>query len=183
MDSKHHSNNNFLKRGKGKKSEVTKYDFFSYYRKHTQYTRLGRTQYSRFLKDLLIAFSETIVKENLELKLGKNGYIRIQAKKLNFLNKEGKLQKSLKPNWKKTWEYWHNQYPDLTKDEIVEIKDKKVIYHDNAHSNQEFYRHFWDKVTAKLKYKRFYRFKPSRQYSRLIAEIVKDPNRTVFYYG
>jgi len=174
---------NYLKRGEGKKSDITKYDFFSFYRKHSQFSKLERTQYSRFIKELLIAYSEAIVKEALELKLGKLGYIRVQSKKLNFFNKEGKLQKSLKPDWQATWKYWERLYEGKTRDEITEIKNKKVIYHQNTHTQQEFYRHLWDKATAIVKYKRFYTFKPSRQYSRLIAQVVKDPNRNVFYYG
>jgi hypothetical protein len=71
---------------------------------------------------------------------------------------------------------------DIAKN-ITEIDNKTVIYHENEHSNQEFYEHHWDKLTANLKYKNFYKFKPSRQYSRLIAKVVKDPNRKTFYYG
>ena len=175
--------NKYLKRGKGEKSTITKYHFYSYYRAHSQYSKLERTQYSRFLKELLIAFSEAVEKEALELKLGKLGYIRVQAKKLNFFNKEGKLQKSLKVDWKATWEFWEQKYEGLTRDEITQIKNKKVIYHQNDHTSQEFYRHLWDKATAIVKYKRFFKFKPSRQYSRLITKVVTDPRRTVFYYG
>lgn len=173
----------FLKRGKGTKSDITKYDFFSFYRKHAQFSMLGRTQYSRFLKELLIAYSNAIVAEGLELKLERVGFIRVQAKKLNFFNREGKLQKSLKVDWSATWKYWEEKYPELTKEQIVALENKKVIYHQNDHTNQEFYRHLWDKTTATVKYKRFYKFKASRQYSRLIAKIVKDPNRQIFYYG
>jgi len=79
--------------------------------------------------------------------------------------------------------YWHTKYPGLTKDEIINVPDKKVLYHENEHSNAEFYEHFWDNYSAVLKYKSFYIFKASRQYSRLIAQVVKDPNRKTFYYG
>lgn len=175
--------NKYLKRGKGKKSNITKYDFYSYYRKNATRTKLERKEYSRFLKDILVKYSEAIVLDALELKIGKLGYIRVQSKKLNFFNKEGKLQRSLKVDWKATWDYWENLYEGKTRDEITEIKNKKVVYHQNDHTNQEFYRHLWDKATAIVKYKRFYRFKPSRQYSRLIAKVAKDPNRKTYYYG
>jgi hypothetical protein len=175
--------NEYLKRGEGRKSNITKYDFFSYYRKNAEFSKLERKQYSGFLKELLTTYSEAIVKEALELKLGSLGYIRIQAKKLTFLNAKGKPQKSLKVNWKDTWTYWENKYQEMTRDEIVKIENKKVIYHLNDHTNQEFYRHLWDKTTAIVKYKRFYNFKASRQYSRMIATIVKDPQRKIFYYG
>tara|TARA_R110000868_G_scaffold411280_1_gene702655 strand:- start:364 stop:900 length:537 start_codon:yes stop_codon:yes gene_type:complete len=176
--------NNYLKRGKGKAiADIKKYDFFSHYRKNTKLVKLERTAYSSFLKDLLITYSETIVKENLQLKLGKLGYIRIQAKKLHFFTKDGERAKTLQVNWPETWKYWEKKYEGKTRDEITEITNKKVLYFENEHTNKEFYRHLWDNATAIVKFKRFYKFKPSRQYSRLIAKIVTDPNRTTFYYG
>ena len=174
----------YLKRGKGKAiADVKKYDFFSHYRKNAELEKLERKEYSNFLKDLLTLYSEMIVKENFQLKLGRLGYIRIQAKKLHFFTKEGKRAKTLQVDWPKTWVYWEKKYEGKTRDEITEIKNKKVLYFENEHTNKEFYRHLWDNATAVVKFKRFYKFKPSRQYSRLITTMVTDPNRTVFYYG
>ena len=176
--------NNYLKRGKGKNTgNVKKYDFFSHYRKNTEYSKLDRKTYSAFLSELFKEYSEAIVKENLELKLGKLGYIRVQARTLNFFNKEGKLCKSLKPNWKATWKKWEEKYPDKSRDEITEIKNKKVIYFENEHTNKEFYLHLWDNLTAVIKFKSFYKFKAARKYSRMITEEVNKKPRTVFYYG
>lgn len=175
---------NYLKRGEGKHiADVRKYDFFSHYRKHTTFEKLDRKAYSAFLKDLLIAFSEAIVKENMELKIGRLGFLRVQTKKLHFFKENGERAASLQVNWKKTMEYWDEKYPGMSRDEITKLKNKTVIYHENSHTNGEFYRHLWDKATSVVKYKSFYKFIPSRQYSRLITEMVSDPNRTVFYYG
>jgi hypothetical protein len=175
---------NYLKRGTGKNTgNIKKYDFYSYYRKHTKFPRMERKEYSAFLKDLLSTFSENIVKENMELKLGKLGFIRIQAKKLHYFKKDGTRSDTLKVNWKETWEYWEKKYTGKTRDEITEIKNKTVIYHKNDHTKGEFYLHLWDKLTSVVKYRGFYKFVPSRQYSRLITKIVSDPYRKVFYYG
>ena len=174
----------FLKRGKGKNiCDIRKYDFFSHYRKNAKLSKLERKAYSAFIKDLLSMYSEAIVREALHLKLGKLGTIRIQSRKLHPITKDGKLAKSLKVDWIKTYEYWNTIYPGKTKSELKEIKNKTVIYFDNEHTNGEFYIHWWDNATAPIKYKRFYKFKAARQYSRLIAKIVKDPNRKTFYYG
>ena len=176
--------NTYLKRGKGKTNgDIYKRHFFSFYNKKAKHTKVDRKTYDAFLKQLLDAYSEAIVKENMSLKLGCLGYLRVQAKKLNFFNKEGKRQKSLKVDWNKTWKHWEATYKDLTRDEIVALKNKKVIYFLNDHTNQEFYKHHWDTLTSTVKYHRFYNFSPSRRYSRMIAEVVKDPNRKTFYYG
>jgi len=173
-----------LKRGKGKSiASIKKYNFFSYYREKTILNKIERKEYSSFIKDLLIAYSEAIVKENLQLKMGKLGTIRIQAKKLHYFTKNGERAKTLQVDWQKTLAYWEEKYEGKTRDELKKIQNKTVIYHENEHTNGEFYRHLWDNLTAVVKYKRFYKFKPSRQYSRLIATTVKDKNRKIFYYG
>jgi hypothetical protein len=176
--------NEYLKRGEGKNiANVKKYEFYSHYRKHSKLKKLERTQYSAFVKDLMIAYSTAIVAENMQIKFGKLGYIRVQAKQLNFVKQNGELSKTLKVDWYKTWVYWEKKYEGKTRDEIIEIENKKVLYFENNHTNQEFYKHLWDNTTAIIKFKRFYKFKPSRQYSRLITKIVSDPNRKIFYYG
>jgi hypothetical protein len=173
----------YLKRGKGKNTgDIKKYNFYSDYRKHAKLHKLERKEYSAFLKDLLTTYAKAIVEEALELKMGKLGYIRVQSRKLHFFRKDGTKSRTLQVNWKETWEYWEQKYK-LTRDEITQIEGKKVIYFENEHTNQEFYRHIWDNVTAIVKYKRFYIFKPSRQYSRLIKKIVTAPQRKIFYYG
>ena len=174
---------NYLKRGKGKNiASITKYNFYTHYRKNSELVKLERKEYSSFLKELLTLYSEAIVKENMQLKLGNLGYIRIQTKELKFINDDGTLSTGLKVDWQQTWKHWHLKFPNKTRDERVSIKDKKVLFFENDHTNQEYYHHLWDKFTAKLKNKQFYIFKPSRQYSRLIKEVVTDPDRKVFYY-
>lgn len=176
--------NSYLKRGKGKNiGDIKKYDFYSHYRKNAKIERIERTQYDRFLKELLTTYSEAIVKENMQVKLGKLGYIRVQAKQMSFVDKDGNLAKSLRVDWIKTWKYWEKKYEGKTRDEITKIENKTVLYFENEHTNGEFYKHLWDNATAVVKFKRFYMFKPSRQYSRMITKIVSDPNRKVFYYG
>lgn len=176
--------NTYLKRGKGKtKGNIKKEAFFVHYKNNAKQLLISKKEYNSFLKELLIKYSEEIVTTGLELKIPKIGKIRIKSNPLHFFTKEGKRAKSLKPDWKKTWDFWFKKYEGLSKQEITEIKNKPVIFHENEHSQNEFYEHYWDKITAVLRYKSFYSFKASRQYSRLIAKVVKDPNRKIFYYG
>lgn len=174
----------YLKRGKGKKTgDIKKYDFFSHYRKNAELEKFDRKTYSAFLKELLSAYSEAIVKENMELNLGPLGRLRIKSRKMEMFNKNGEFHKGLKVDWNASWEYWEIKYPNLSRDEIVAIKDKTVIFHENEHTSNEIYTHLWDKTTAIVKFQRFYTFSASRQYRRLINEVVNDPDRKVFYYG
>jgi len=177
-------NNTYLIRGKGKHTGSVKKDaFFAFYKDCAKEPIVDKKIYNAFTKDLLEKFSNAIVTEALELKINKVGKLRIKSNPLKFFNKKGEKYKSLKVNWEITWANWHKKYPDLTRQEITEIPDKPLVYHENEHSSQEFYSHYWDNITVALRYKTFYNFKASRQYSRLIAEVVKNPNRKVFYYG
>lgn len=175
--------NTYLKRGKGKHiANIAKRHFYPYYKANTQHSLIEKSLYDKFLGELLNTFATSIVEDNLPIKLGYLGEVRIRTRKLNFFNKEGKKNKSLRVDWPATWKHWEKQYEGLTRDEIVGLKGKKVIYFINEHSNQEFYSHLWDNYTAPLRYKRFYKFVPLRKYSRLLAKVVKDPNRKTYYY-
>ena len=174
---------NSLQRGKGKHTgSIRKNDFYKYYQANAKLTKVDRIKYNGFLKELLETFGKLIIEEGLELKLNQIGKIRIRTKILNLIKPNGDLSR-LKVDWKATWDHWFSRYPNLSREEIIKIKDKKLLYHDNEHSNQEYYVHYWNNFTSNLKYKSFYEFKPSRQYSRLLAKIIKDPNRKIFYYG
>lgn len=175
-------NNTYLIRSSGKTNgNIKKKYFYTKYKKESSRPLNERT-YNTFLKDLLQSYGEAIVKEGLELRMGNLGRIRIRSKQLHFFKKDGNKAKSLRPNWKACWELWETKYPNSTRDEITKINNKPVVYHDNSHTQGEFYEHFWDKTTAITKYQSFYNFSPSRQFSRMINQIVNKPNRTVFYY-
>lgn len=177
-------NKDYLKRGKGKLTGgVKRKDFFLYYKNNCKEKQVSEKTYRAFLKDLLSTYSEEIVTTGLELKLPNLGRIRIASQKLKFFNDDGKISKGMKPDWQATWKFWEAKYPGLTRQQITEIKDKKVLFHENEHTFQEFYEHFWDKLSCQVKFKTFYKFKPARIYSRLIAQVVKDKDRKVFYYG
>lgn len=176
--------NTYLQRGKGKNTGSVKKDaFFAFYKDNAKEEVVDKKVYNAFIKELLNSFSIAVVKEALELKINKVGKLRIKTNPLKFFNKHGEKYKSLKVNWEVTWANWHKKYPELSRQEITEIPNKPLVYHENEHSSQEFYSHYWDNITIPLRYKTFYNFKASRQYLRLIAQVVKDPHRKVFYYG
>ena len=178
------NNLNFaISRTEGKKNcEIGKKIFLKYYLKHSKNPVDQRT-YRFFTKDLFNAFAEAIIKENLELKLPNMGRIRVRARTLTFLDIHGNLRRCLKVNWKETKELWISLYPNMTPDEIKNIKNKPRIFHTNEHSFGEFYYHYWDKLTTSTKNLFFYEFVPTRWSKRNLAQIIKDPNRKIIYYG
>jgi len=176
--------NSYLKRTEGKTAgDIKKKDLWKHYKKNAIHKLIDIKTYNAFTTDLLNTLSKEIVETGLEVKITNVGKFRIKSMKTNVFKKDGTLSKALRVDWKKTWEYWHKIYPEMTRDEIVKVEGKKVLFHENAHSDGEVYTHFWDNFTTGLRYKTFYKFKAARQYSRLISKVVNNPNRKVFYYG
>jgi hypothetical protein len=174
----------YVKRGKGRyNTEVKRKDFYKHYAKNHTAKRTDLTTYRAFLTELLHTLSTKIVTENLEVKIPMMGRFRIKAvngTRLMF-DEDGTIK--LKADWKATWEHWYKKYPGLTRKEILAIPGIKVLYYENKHSQGEIYKYHWDKYTAIFGCKSYYKFIATRQYNRLLAQTVKDPNRKVFYYG
>jgi hypothetical protein len=172
-----------LKRSSGKfLGNIKKEDFFKFYKDNSK-DPVDKKIYNAFMKELLTTYMEKIILEGEEIRLGLIGRVRVRSNQLKVVKDDGTLAKSLKPNWQLTWEYWFKKYEGKTKEEIINISDKTVIYHENEHSHGEFYDFFWDKVTANVKYKSLFKFVASRQYKRLLSSTVKSKERKVFYYG
>ncbi len=161
---------------------IKKNDFFKFYKANSK-NPVNQKVYNAFVKELLTQYMESIILEGEEIRLGMIGRLRVRTNQLKVIKDNGELAKSLKPNWELTWKYWFEKYPGMSKEEIVNLTNKKVIYHENEHSHGEFYDFFWDKVTSNVRYKSLFKFVASRQYKRLLNSVVKDTNRKVFYYG
>jgi hypothetical protein len=165
-----------------KKSDVKKVSFYNNYKKEHSSPEVSLTQYYGFLSDVFKKFSEEIVLSNMELRLLKLGKFRVQSVSKGILKKNGEMR-ARKPDWARTKQYWSEKYPGLTPLELKEINNKLIIYHENEHTNGEYCKHLWDKMTVFSNNVRLYKFIPSRQFSRLLASVLKDPNRKVFYYA
>jgi hypothetical protein len=190
------------KKTKRFKGDITKNDFWLHYKNNAKegkkillktkdsegkqkikIKKLEKAEYNKFINELLKTYGEIIVKEAFELKFHRLGSIRIKSKKLSLLDENGKFNKGVKVNWVATWEYWNAKYKGKTREEILQIPDKTLIRFTNEHTENEYYYHFWYKERSVVKYRILYKFLPSRQFSRLIAKTVKEPNRKVFYYS
>jgi len=173
----------YLKRTDGKNNgDIKRKHFYQHYSKNHKAKKVTKTVYNDFLTDVVETLMTEMITNNLEVHLPTVGRFRIRANKTNFISERtGRL--IAKVDWKATWVYWESKYSNLSRPEIVAIKDKKVIYHENNHSQGESYNFHWDKVTTNIANKFLYKFEPTRTFARLLAQTVKDPNRKVFYYG
>lgn len=178
------SSPSWKKRGKNKVTQDNgKYLFYSYYRKNTVGKKLERKKFDAFMNDIITSLTDAMINEGLEIKIPVLGSFRVREKEMKLLDNDGNINKYLKVDWKSSWEYWRMTYPDLSDDDIIKIKDKKLIRFDNAHTNHYFYKIIWDKRRCLLRNQFVYSFKPTRLLLKQLADVVKDENKTVYYYG
>lgn len=125
-------------------------------------SQLSYKQYSSILNEFNKALVQEILYDSAEVKLPCNlGTLRIRKRKID-LSKANKLR----PNWEETKKLW---------DSNPEAKEnKKLVYHLNEHRDGYKYKIYWDKKGSKVRNKSYYFFKPSRDFSRELAYILKN---------
>jgi hypothetical protein len=148
------------------------------------YPDVTRKNYVDVCHLLNVMLSDKIIKESFEFKMpGKLGSLSIKKSKMRISVKDGKLEKhKLIKDWKKTWEYWHQEYPDLTRKEINMIKNKVAIYNMNEHTNGYVMRWKWDKCTCNIPNHTVYQFRPTKRNRLELAAWIKSDERVNDYY-
>jgi len=171
------------KRGVGKNnSDFGIKDLYKEY-KSTSKNPIDFKTYSIFLKEYNDRIINGIIYENIEYKAPyRLGYFRIQRRRLTPFVINGEIKKShILPDWKKTLDYWHKQYPGKTDEELKLIKDKKILVYLNEHTNGYSVRFLWDKSTSNIKNQNVYIFKITRTAKENIAKFIKK-NGIIEYF-
>ena len=114
------------------------------------------SEFCRFLKDKILEGNEVSFP-------GFIGTFYIRGRKQNYRIKEDRVR-GMKVDWNKTYKYW-NENPEAK-------KQKKPIYHTNAHSDSIVYRLHWDKH-FRLRNKDYYRFTMPKHTRRELAQLIK----------
>lgn len=139
--------------------------------------------FSAFITDCNNELMKAMTLENLILRLPSMGSLQIKKYKPQFLNKDGEVnKKALKVDFGETRKLWKEKYPDLTMKEILQIKDRPIVYYTNKHSNGYALKYYWDTITTNLSGKSLYKFRPARQHSRFLSKTYKDPNINIDFY-
>lgn len=168
-----------------KTSDISKTEFHKFYNANRD-RKLGtitRATYKAFIDDLFEELGLATVLENMNVELPLVGTIRIMSIQSKIVRKDGSLAKRC-PDWKRTWEYWNQEYPNLTRDEIIGLENKLVVFHENEHTDGEFYKFHWERKTMKeFNNATLYKFEPLRHLKRLLSKEVSKPIREVFYFN
>jgi len=143
------------------------------------YPDVTRKKYVDICHRINETISDKIIKESFEFKMpGKLGSLSIKKSKMRVSVKDGKLEKNkLIIDWNKSWEYWQQEYPGKTRQEINAIKGKMAIYNMNDHTNGYVMRWKWDKCTCNIPNHTVYQFKPTKRNRLELAHWIKSDER------
>ena len=171
-----------VKRGENNlKADYGIRDIYRYYTESVN----NPLNYKEFKKYVILITSyimHNILYEKKTFKAPKRmGDFRIKRHKTKIkLDENGEVQTNfLKPDWKKCWQLWHEQYPDKTDEEIAKIPGKNHIYHLNKHTDGYYNRFYWDKLTCNIRNHTAYSFKPVRKWKK---ELSRLSNQNEIYY-
>ena len=169
-----------IKRTSGKnKTDFGIVDIYKFYTKTQIENNLFPIEYDEFRRIIRYHNKEVckhIVEDSIEYRLPyRLGYLRIRKFKTKLkIDADGKLKTShMYPNWAKTNELWRNN-------EKARLA-KKLVFHDNSHTNRFYYKWYWDKRVCNIKNSSVYRLIISRTNKRMIAEVVKNNDKIDYY--
>jgi len=113
-----------------------------------------------------------------EVRVPHLGYFRVIKYKPNItLDENGELVlKTVPVNYKETLKLWEKLYPNMSSEEVSEIKNKPLVYLENKHTRGYRCKFKWKKGKCKVKNKTYYGFFTIRKYNRLLNTVLKDPN-------
>lgn len=144
---------------------------------------ISDNEYSKICQEFNQRLSDRIIKESFKFLLpGRLGSLYIRRKAIPFKIKDGKLDTTkLHVDWKATWEYWNKKYPNVSKKDIKDIKNKKLVFFTNEHTDGDFMEWFWDKYSMNVKNNQSYKFKCVKANRLKLANWIRSEERNNNY--
>lgn len=170
-----------IQRGKGKhKTDIKMSDFYKSFKRKSD---ISASKFSTVLRDLNEEMFKSMVLENTTLKTTPLGRFSIVKYRKSFLDENGEIDKTKTIiNYHKTLNLWRTLYPGKSLAQLKTIKDKKVVYETNDHSNGYICETYWNRINCKLKGVSGYTFIPTRTNNRFLAKCLKDPDLEIDFY-
>ena len=136
-------------------------------------------QWQRVCKKFNHRKMESILKGtifNMPYRLGSIGVVQYK-RKIRF-DEEGKLRTEILPvDWNKTYLLWKRLYPECkTREDFKNIRNKKVVYYTNEHSDGRRFRFHWKKKYCNIKNISAYSLVIPLQYRNALARLIFENN-------
>ena len=159
-------------------------DLYKFYKK-TYKNPVDYKTFKEFYRDFFTEILNLMIYNGIDYILpGRLGSMRIKKKKnMQKIDENGELKTNFRADWKASKELWKKQYPDKTLQEIFGIPNKQIVYHMNEHTDNYYFKWYWDKITCNIPNKSAYRFEPIRAKKREAAKAWKEiSNLQNIYY-
>lgn len=167
------------------KANYTSKDFYKHFKDKHPKIKISKSEYIEILKEYFDEIMDMVIFKSMQFYFpGRLGNLKILQYKQDIkLLEDGSLDKRrLRPNWKDTKDMWKRIYPDKTWEEILSIKKKPIIYHENKHSNGYNYKWYWDNTTSNVPNHTAYKLDITRSHDRRLAKAVKNPDLDLYYH-
>ncbi len=161
-------------------------EFYKYFKKnYPELCTISKSEFTTILKDYFDNIMELLMLKGIEFTMPKRlGSIRVvQYRSKIRLHKDGRLDKrKLRPDWGRCRKIWKEMYPDKSWEEIKEIKNKPVIFHENKHTEGLNYKWHWDRSTCWVTNYTAYRLDICRTNDRKLAKYLQNEDLNLSYY-
>jgi hypothetical protein len=168
-----------------KKYKITKTikDAYPLY-KNNNPNSVDKTTFVKICKEFNKKIIEKIINTSFELRLPyRLGFLRVRKCLGKIEVVAGKLNTvRLKPDWNACWEYWYKIYEGKTRNEIIAIPNKKLIYHYNDETNGYYYKFFWDRRECVIRNQAMYKFRPTMGVKKILTLHIQNEDRTNDFY-
>jgi len=171
--------------GRGKRKITTDFgaeDIYKFYKQKYKEQALSKSKFNDIWKRYINVRLQMVIFENVDFTMPfRMGEICIRiGRQANRITKNGKFQFTV--DWGETKKKWENLYPDKTPEEIAKIPNKPLVYvlNENTDGKKVYWR--WERITCSHKNYTVYRLKMNREWSKMLANYVKQLDK-IPYYG
>jgi len=145
-------------------------NYYKYYKENNKESKVDKILYNKIISDFNNEIINLVINDNVEYYLphiGSSLSIRKTKKTPSIVN--GKLVNTAPVDWVVTNKLWS---------EDKEAKDKKLLVRfNNSHTSKFIFRVFFKKYYLVFTNKKYYSFKTSRGFQRLLAKRIKDEDK------
>ena len=173
----------FVGRGKNKiQCDFGIGDIYKYYSENAK-NPINVDKFRIVWKDIAKSIIKLIIHRTLDFAIpARMGTLGVRKNKVQFtIGKDGNINKNkLCINYKASWDKWIKEYPELTKEEIAKIKNKKYVYYLNDHTDGYKVRWRWDKFTCTVKNQNIYSLTMTRENKKGLSYAFSNMNKDYY---
>ena len=170
--------------GRGSRKILADYktkDHYKFYKNKFGDKALDKKTFLSIWERFIDIRMQMIIYEDLEFYMPfRMGSLMIKfGQDANRINRNGNFQFIV--DYGASKKKWAELYPDLTPEEIKEIKNKPLVPVTNKTTDGKRVYWRWEKITCNFKNKTFYRIKITRKWKRMLSDKVKNTKKNNYY--